>query len=72
MVDSSACKVIGTGTIKVIERDGTVHAPEVVWYFSEARYNLISIGCLMKKDGRSKCNKALSQLANETGGRREV
>ena len=46
MVDSSTYKVIGTGTIKVIKRDGTVRALEAVWYVLEARYNLISIRVL--------------------------
>jgi len=46
MVDGSACKVIGTMTIKVTERDGIVRALEVVWYVLEARYNLIFIGVL--------------------------
>ena len=32
MVDGSACEVIGTGTVKIIERDGTVHALEMVRY----------------------------------------
>ena len=31
MVDGSACKVISTGIVKVIEKDGTVHAVEAVW-----------------------------------------
>ena len=54
MVDGSACEVIGTGTVKVTERDGTVRALETVMYVSEARYKLISIrvldkeGCLIK------------------------
>ena len=42
-VDGSACEVIGTGTVKVTERDGMVHALEAVQYVPEARYNLISI-----------------------------
>ena len=46
MMDGSACKVIGTGTVKVTERDGTVCALEAVWYVPEARYILISIGVL--------------------------
>ena len=49
MMDGSACEVIDTGTIKVIERDRMVHALKVVWYVPEARYNLISIGVLDKK-----------------------
>jgi len=32
MVDGSACEVIGTGTVKVIGRDGTVRVLEAVWY----------------------------------------
>jgi len=46
MVDGSACEVIGTGTVKVTERDGMVHALEAVQYVPEARYNLISIRVL--------------------------
>jgi len=46
MVDDSACEVIGTWTIKVTERDGTMCALEAVQYIPEARYNLISIGVL--------------------------
>ena len=46
MVDGSACEVIGTGTVKVTERDGIVHALEVVRYVPETQYNLISIGVL--------------------------
>jgi len=46
MMDSSACKVIGTGTVKVTERDGTVRTLGAVWYVPEARYILISIGVL--------------------------
>ena len=45
----SACEVIDTGTVKVIERDETVRALEVVWYVPKARYNLIYIGVLNKK-----------------------
>ena len=32
MVDGLVCKVIGTGTVKVIERDGMVRALEAVRY----------------------------------------
>jgi len=46
MVDCSACKVIGTGTVKFIERDGTMRALEAIRYVPEAHYNLISIGVL--------------------------
>ena len=46
IVDGSACEVIVTGTIKITERGGTVHALEAVWYIPEARYNLISIRVL--------------------------
>ena len=46
MVNGSACEVIGTGTVKVTERDGTVRALEAVRYVPEARYNLISIRVL--------------------------
>ena len=30
MVDGSACEVIGTGTVKVTKRDGTMRALEAV------------------------------------------
>jgi len=46
MVDDSACEDIGTGIVKVTERDGTVLTLKVVWYVPEARYNLISIKVL--------------------------
>jgi len=46
MVDSSACKVIGTGTVMVTERDGMLRALEAVRYVPEAHYNLISIRVL--------------------------
>ena len=61
----STCEVIGTGTVKVTQRDGTVRALEAVQCVSEARYNLISIEVL--KNVGSKCNRALSQLAKEIG-----
>jgi len=44
MVDGSACEVIGTGTINVTCKDGTVCALEAVRYVPEARHDLISIG----------------------------
>jgi len=50
MVEGSACEVIGTGTIKVKERDETVHTLEAVRYVPEASYNLISVGVLEKKE----------------------
>ena len=46
IVDSSACKVIGTEIVKVTERDGIMRAPEAVWYVPVAQYNLISIRVL--------------------------
>ena len=49
MVVGSACKVIGTETMKVTERDETVHALEVIQYVLEACYNLISIRVLDKE-----------------------
>ena len=67
IVDGSACEVIGTGTVKVTERDETMHALEAIWYVPEARYNPLSKGCSTKNDARSKCNKVSSQLAKETG-----
>ena len=66
IVDGSACEVIGTGTVKVIERDGTVCALETVRYVPEAHFNLISIRVLDEEGCRIKCNKTLSQLAKET------
>jgi len=42
MINGSTCKVIGTRTVKVIERDGTMRALEAVRYVPEACYNLIS------------------------------
>ena len=50
MVDGSVCKIIGTGTVKVIERDRMVHVLEAVLYIPEARYNLISI-CVLDEEG---------------------
>ena len=35
MVDGSACKVIGTGTVKIKGKDGAVRALEVVRYVPE-------------------------------------
>ena len=52
MVDGSACKVIGTGTVKVTRRDGTMHALEAVQHVPEARCNLISIRMLDEKGCR--------------------
>ena len=46
MVDGSTYEIIGTGTVKVTERDGTVCALEVVRYIPEAPYNLIFIRVL--------------------------
>ena len=46
MVNGSTCEVIGTGTVKITERDKMVRALEAVQYVSEARYNLISIRVL--------------------------
>ena len=46
MVDGSTCKVIGTGTVKITGRDGTVCALEAVRYVPEAWYNLIFIRVL--------------------------
>jgi len=66
MVDGSACEVIGTGIVKVTERDGTMHALEAVQNVPEIRYNLIFISFSTKKDAGSKCNKASSQSAKET------
>ena len=40
MVDGSAWEVIGTETVNVISRDGTVCALEAVRYVLKARYNL--------------------------------
>ena len=43
MMDGSACKVIGIGTVKITERDETMRAQEAVRYVPEARYNLIRV-----------------------------
>jgi len=67
MVNGSACKIIGTGTVKVTKRDRMMCALEAVWYVPEVHYNVISIKMLTKKDAGSKCNKVSSQLAKETG-----
>ena len=52
MIDGSACKVIGTGTVKVTKRDGIVRDLEAVQYVLEARYTLISIGVLHEEGCR--------------------
>ena len=52
MVDGLACEIIGTGTVKVTERDRTVRALEAVWYVLEPRYNLISIRVFDKEECR--------------------
>ena len=49
MVDDLACKIIGTETVKVTERDGMVYALEMVWYVPKASHNLISIRMLDKE-----------------------
>ena len=67
MVDGSTCEVIGTGTVQVTERDGTMCALVAVRYVREARYDLISIRVLDEEGCRSKCNKVSSQSAKETG-----
>ena len=46
IVDGWACEIISTGTVKVTERDGTVHTLKAVRYIAEVRYNLISIRVL--------------------------
>ena len=46
IVDDSACEVIGTGTVKIIEKYGMLYALEAIQYILEARYNLIYIGVL--------------------------
>ena len=66
MADGSACEVIGTGTVKVIE-DRTVRALEVVWYVLEARYNLISIRVLDKEGCRIQLQQGVAQSAKEIG-----
>jgi len=52
MVDDSACEVIGTGTVKVLERDRMVRTLEAVRYVPEIYYNLISIRVLDEKECR--------------------
>jgi len=49
MVNGLACEVIGTGTIKVTERDGTVSVLEAIRYVPETRYNIISTRVLDEK-----------------------
>jgi len=49
IVDDLAYKVIGTRTVKVIEKNETMHALETVRYVLKARYNLITIGVLDKE-----------------------
>ena len=49
MVNGSACQVVGTGTIKVTERDETVHALVVIQCVPEVWYNLLSIRMLDEK-----------------------
>ena len=46
MMDDLACKIIGTRTINIMVRDGTMRALEAVRYFLKGRYNLISIRVL--------------------------
>ena len=46
MIDSSACEVIDTRTVKVTGKYGIVCALEAVQYVQEVRYNLISIRML--------------------------
>ena len=46
MVGGSTCEIIGTGIVKVTERDRTVRALKAVRYVLETRYNLISIRVL--------------------------
>jgi hypothetical protein len=46
MVDGSTCRVMGTGTVKIKGKDGTVRALAKVRYVPEARCNLISMGVL--------------------------
>ena len=52
MVDGSSYEAIGTGTVKITKRDGTMRALEAVRYVPEARYNLISIGVLNEEGCR--------------------
>ena len=52
MVDGSVCEVISTGTIKLIERDGTMRALEAIRYIPEAQYKLISISVLNEEGCR--------------------
>jgi len=54
-------------TVKVTERDGTVHVLEAIQYVPEVHYNLIFIRMLDEEGCRTKCNQASSQLAKETG-----
>ena len=67
MMDGSACEVIGTETVKITERDGTVCALEAIQYVPEAPYNLISIRVLDEEGCRIQVQRDASQLAKETG-----
>ena len=48
MVDGLTCELIGTGTVNVTCKGGTVRL-WAVWYVLETRYNLISIRVLEEK-----------------------
>ena len=65
MVDGSACEVIGSGTVKVTERDGTVCALEAVRYIPKARYNLISIGVLDEERCRIQMQQGVITVSQE-------
>ena len=67
MVDGSACEVIGTGTVKVTERDGTMRALEAVRYVPEARYNLISISVLDEKGCWNQVQQGIVIVSQGTG-----
>ena len=65
MVDDSACEVIETEAVKVIGRDGTVHALEAVRYVPEARYNLISIRVLEEEGYRIQVQQGVITVSQE-------
>jgi len=67
MVDGAACKVTGTGMVKVTKRDGMVQALEAIQYVPEARYNLISIRVLDEEGCQIQVQQASLQLAKKIG-----
>jgi len=67
MIDDSTCEVIGTGTVKVTGRDGTMRALEAVRYVPEAQYNLIFIRVLDEEGCRIQVQQGVVTVSQ--GGR---